>query len=34
MADALRRAGLVDGSGTQAKGKPGAPKPRRRDDRP
>jgi protein Tex len=34
MADALRRAGLVDGPGASAKPKPGAGQPRRRDDRP
>jgi protein Tex len=34
MADALRRAGLLDGSNTPANAKPGAAKPRRRDDRP
>jgi len=34
MADALRRAGLVDGKGAPAKGKPGAAKPGSRDDRP
>jgi protein Tex len=34
MADALRRAGLVDGAGAPAKGKPGAHSPHRRDDRP
>jgi hypothetical protein len=33
MAEALRRAGLLDESGA-AKDKPGAAKPRRRDDRP
>jgi len=34
MADALRRAGLVNDAGDQPKGKPGAAKPHRRDDRP
>jgi hypothetical protein len=37
MAEALRRAGLLDDSGAKAKpgpGKPGAAKPHRRDDRP
>jgi hypothetical protein len=33
MAEALRRAGLLDESGAAAKAKPGAAKPRR-DDRP
>jgi protein Tex len=34
MAEALRRAGLLDESGAAAKAKPGAAKPHRRDDRP
>jgi protein Tex len=34
MADALRRAGLLDDSGVPAKGKPVGGKPRSRDDRP
>jgi uncharacterized protein len=34
MADALRRAGLLDGSNAPADAKPGAAKPHRRDDRP
>jgi protein Tex len=34
MADALRRAGLLNDSGGSAKGKPGDGKPHRRDDRP
>jgi protein Tex len=34
MADALRRAGLLDGSNAQAGAKPGTAKPHRRDDRP
>jgi len=34
MADALRRAGLLNDSGVPAKGKPASGKPRRRDDRP
>ena len=34
MADALRRAGLLNDSGVPAKGKPAGGKPRRRDDRP
>jgi len=39
MAEALRKAGLLNdsgapGGGKPAKGKPGGPTPRRRDDRP
>jgi uncharacterized protein len=34
MAEALRRAGLLDESGAAAKAKPGTGKPHRRDDRP
>jgi len=34
MADALRRAGLLNDSSVPAKGKPASGKPRRRDDRP
>jgi uncharacterized protein len=34
MADALRRAGLLNDSGVPASGKPATGKPRRRDDRP
>jgi uncharacterized protein len=34
MAEALRRAGLLDSSGAPATGKPGEAKPHRRDDRP
>jgi len=34
MADALRRAGLLNDSGDPAKAKPAGGKPRSRDDRP